>query len=197
MKLTHYSQTPFHFDPKRQYPGDPADFVGNFKPHGLWLSDETDFGWKKWCEEGEYSLDGLNNVAEFECDLAKWCVLKNDREIFQFTQQYEKQLFQSIKTIEWDQVKKEFSGILITPYSWKARMDQRSFWYYGWDCASGIAWDLSTVKLVHQVGPIDPTVPTTLAEVFGRGKKVLEKKRAELREKTERSRRIREDLKLE
>lgn len=43
------------------------------------------------------------------------------------------------RSIDWLRVKTQYGGIEIAPYQWKRRLS--SFWYYGWDCASGAIWD--------------------------------------------------------
>lgn len=47
--------------------------------------------------------------------------------------------------IDWSAVAAQYGGILIAPYQWKRRLELT--WYYGWDCASGCAWDLSLIEL--------------------------------------------------
>jgi hypothetical protein len=48
--------------------------------------------------------------------------------------------------LNWFQVKKEYQGIIISPYQWDCRMAMESCWYYGWDCSSGCIWDLKCIK---------------------------------------------------
>ena len=140
LRLVHFSAKPFAFDPKRQYRGSNHPF----KPHGLWLSDETEKGWRAWCEAEQFELGRLTYSTEFECDLSRWLVLRNYSQIEEFTEEYT--VDNTLKDIDWYLVKENFSGILITPYVWSARM--KFLWYYGWDCASGCVWDLKTIKPV-------------------------------------------------
>ena len=45
------------------------------------------------------------------------------------------------KMIDWPRVASDYAGIEICPYLSSKRMDEDSFWYYGWDVASGCVWD--------------------------------------------------------
>lgn len=147
MILTHFSKDPFHFEPGRQYEQLDNDNFGQSiigKPNGLWLSDESSYGWKEWCRSAGYGDTSL--ATNFVCDLTDWCLLLTSNEILAFTEKYSTPEFRVFRCIDWVRVKKEFSGILITPYDWKLRLDPRTHWYYGWDCASACVWDLMTVK---------------------------------------------------
>lgn len=145
MILSHFTERPFELYPQKRYPK-----LINGKPHGLWLSDEYDYGWKQWCQDNEFRLETLACQQDFECNLENWLVLKTCKEILQFTEQYryrdEINLFRSEFFINWPEIQKQYGGILITPYQWAIRMDL--MWYYGWDCASACVWDLTTIKPV-------------------------------------------------
>lgn len=54
MILTHFTPQPFKLNIAMDY-----GRVHWGKPTGLWLSDESDHGWKKWCEGNDWSLDDL------------------------------------------------------------------------------------------------------------------------------------------
>lgn len=72
------------------------------------------------CDEYERKLDALvSSVFEF-----------NDR----------------IEAIDWPRLSLKYKGIEITPM-----ISDRRFttWYYGWDCESGIVWDISAVKAIR------------------------------------------------
>jgi hypothetical protein len=151
-RLVHFSEEPLEFDASRSYPqpdGDPFR-----KPTGLWLSDESGYGWREWCEGEEFHLEGLAHATPFECDTSTWCVLKSSDEILEFSRKFRVHIVDfAFPTIDWRDVKKEFGGILVTPYDWKLRLDSRCHWYYGWDCASACVWDLSTVRVTNFVIP--------------------------------------------
>ena len=149
MILTHFGPDKFNFFSSKEY----RENKYNIKPNGLWLSDEnTDWGWKAWCESEEFNLDGLIGITNFECDTSNWCVLSNVQKILKFTKEYECQLYPGAiyhNSIDWNRIKKKYKGIVITPYQWKARLEPRTFWYYGWDCASACVWDLSTIMEIN------------------------------------------------
>lgn len=151
MKLTHFSQDPFAFDPLRKYSDDAA--IG--KPNGLWLSDEreTQDGWSEWCKQNEFGVERLNHRTEFLCDISNWVVISNYVGIEGFNRTYgceaEWSRVLGATEINWKKVRKEFSGILISPYLHSCRLNPAYFWYYGWDCASACVWDLSTIKWVR------------------------------------------------
>lgn len=176
MILTHFTPQPFKLNIAMDY-----GRVHWGKPTGLWLSDESDHGWKKWCEGNDWSLDDLKYATQFECDLGDWIVLRTDPEIRAFTKKYllewpgpgsvpvairsaHKSVPVAMRSayIDWPQVKRDYSGILITPYSWKLRLDFKTHWYYGWDCASGCVWDLTTIKQVGALDDFRPHVPMQL-----------------------------------
>ncbi len=141
MILSHYSAKPLRYASHWIY-----RFMNGhqFKPQGLWLSDDTAHGWKKWCEAEQWGLQGLKYKTEFSCTLTRWATLYTEEQLLTFTKQYPHDLH----GIDWVKVREKFSGIIITPYQWNLRLDRRTRWYYSWDCASACVWDLSTVEVI-------------------------------------------------
>jgi|HubBroStandDraft_6_1064221.scaffolds.fasta_scaffold00056_125 hypothetical protein len=132
-----------------------TDRIG--KPNGLWLSVDT--AWKEWCLSENFNLAGLQYATRVELsDSAKILRIASDEELDQFTEQYGADYpFQrglisgSMKShhekryyINWIQVAKKHDGIIVSPYLWNRRL--HTFWYYGWDCASGVIWNAKAVK---------------------------------------------------
>lgn len=148
MILTHFSGAPLEFDASRTYDYTIPYFI---KPTGFWLSDEREgsvHSWSKWCIGEEFYVEDLQYWTEFEADTTKWCVLSTPEEIYKFHHDYG--IYNGpVPHIYWSRVKKEFSGILISPYQWKLRCDAKVLWYNGWDCASACVWDLSTIREVR------------------------------------------------
>jgi len=147
--LSHFSESSFTLDPSRTY--QEKELYNPTKPVGFWLSDESDFGWSKWCTNENFSLHRLTCRQDFECDLSKWLVLSNTKAILDFTEQYKMEELPSkysfrFSHINWNKVKAEYGGILITPCDYSAQMDIRAFWYSNWDCASACVWDLTTLR---------------------------------------------------
>jgi hypothetical protein len=139
--LSHFSSQIPKIDFGKKYPlPDELDF----KPKGLWLSDESAYGWKKWCKKEDFHLENLKYETQFKItDFEKVLWLKNDEEIENFHKKYSCLIFNTLQAINWEKVQSEYSGLLISPYSWKFRLEFS--WYYGWDCASACIWDLSAL----------------------------------------------------
>lgn len=144
MKLSHFTEKPFTFNPKQKY----VNELFWIKPSGLWLSDESEYGWKQWCTNEQWGLDGLKHETKFQSDTKNWLILDTNEKLIEFTKQYSTKILPII-TIEWDKVTKEYGGIIITPYQRSLRLrSEVSSWYYGWDCASACVWDLSSLKVI-------------------------------------------------
>lgn len=154
MILSHFSEKPFQFDSKRTYEQvqlgvntsiNPPN-SNSMKPRGLWLSDESDYGWKKWCESEEFRIHALEHEAAFKVDVSDVLVLNTDKKIKQFKKEYSIPIHPNISFVtvcSWYNLPHLYKGIVITPYSWRLRLEPGYLWYYGWDCASGCIWDLS------------------------------------------------------
>lgn len=46
--------------------------------------------------------------------------------------------------IDWQRIAEKYPGVEIAPYLWKKR--HTANWYYNWDCASGVVWDINVIK---------------------------------------------------
>jgi hypothetical protein len=57
MRLIHHDKQIITFDPDRLYPN--RDHDQYFKPHGLWISDEDDYGWSHWCTGEQWGTETL------------------------------------------------------------------------------------------------------------------------------------------
>jgi hypothetical protein len=132
----------------------------HFKPRGLWVSDEsTEDGWRAWCEAEEFNVDQLavrTRVHLYPDHHVR--VLTTADDIIRFTDDYgawpsymneSRWLLRQGYAIDWACVAKDYEGILITPYQWSMRLNQRCFWYYGFDCASGCIWDPAAVSMLE------------------------------------------------
>ena len=135
IRLTHWSFKPL--GPLRSVTCDYWNGVsGPFrKPNGFWLSDETDaMSWSNWCKMEEFNRGNIR--TDFEVDLTNVLHLSSYLDIIDFDHEYN-----VVDGIEWPAVGQKFSGLLITPYNWDARL--KFNWYYTWDCASGAFWNTS------------------------------------------------------
>jgi hypothetical protein len=131
-----------------------------FKPVGLWISDEDDYGWEQWCTDQGYS-PGSNFLGEFVYDVelepnANILWIKHMHELLSFTNKYrheQNQIFSNkdyTMWLDWKTIAKEYDGIVITPYQYQARMGIGTTWYYPWDCASGCIWNKRAIKSIKE-----------------------------------------------
>jgi hypothetical protein len=153
MILSHFTHNQFIFDNSKEY----KSFIG-FKPCGLWLSNENEYGWKIWCEQSGYG--SLVYETKFEINFDNILVLNTEQKIIDFYEKYKyksdnddseshelvKQIFEELSYIDWKKVTKKYDGIVISPYSYGLRT--KFLWYNAWDCASGCVWNLSCLKLI-------------------------------------------------
>jgi hypothetical protein len=156
MRLIHYTDMPIEVLEPRIYEQKKDSWKA--KPTGFWFSVEiserlpNNYNWKEWCESEKFCLESL--VFSYEITLkesANVLHLKTEQEILEFTKQFR------LKTrywdaewdtdqLEWDEVKKKYQGIIISPYQWSCRLALETSWYYTWDCSSGCIWDLNCIE---------------------------------------------------
>lgn len=109
----------------------------NEKPSGLWYS--VDGGWEEWCAS---EMPGWleRNKVRYTLTLGEERILRLTTEdaIRSFDRQFNKPVYKSLYSPDWESVSAEWDGIEIAPYCWECRLDY--MWYYGWDCASGCLW---------------------------------------------------------
>jgi hypothetical protein len=153
MKLIHWDKEPLALDHNRVYPDSERDAY--FKPKGLWVSDEHDFGWSHWCSAEQFDTMGL--IYEHEVEL--WpdhniLIIRDVEGLDKFHERFGRDLLDGLRPLlgsnprkdwlDWRAVYPLWQGIIVTPYLWERRMEY--MWYYGWDCASGAIWDLSAIR---------------------------------------------------
>jgi hypothetical protein len=149
MNLIHYTKEKFSLEPG-EYP--QSELSWNAKPNGLWVSVEGPYDWKWWCESVGFNLYDL--AVSYEITLkenAKILFLDTEAEIFGMAKKYPYEIenfnsYLDTYQLNWNEIKKEYQGIIIPQYFWACRMSLYSCWYYGWDCASGCIWDLSCIE---------------------------------------------------
>jgi len=148
MKLIHYASNAVEFDPERIYI-DKEDAI--LKPAGLWVSVQGDYDWRWWCEQTDW-VDNITHAHEVKLkDDANILHLNSPSELMNFGEKYpntdpEYARYEKLMTmfLDWTRIKQDYQGVIIAPYQWSCRFDL--MWYYGWDCASGCIWDLSSVE---------------------------------------------------
>jgi len=108
--------------------------TSNHKPDGLWLS--VDGEWEDWCKKEQFHLESLTkkHTVTFQGLAILWITTPEALE--RFTEQYGEDSW----NIRWDNVTKDYDGIVISPYQWRKRCAEGTRWYYSWDCASACLW---------------------------------------------------------
>lgn len=113
------------------------------KPRGLWVSVGSE--WEDWCASENWGLDGTElHYQVTVADTASILTLESPQAIDDFTAAYG--TADRFSNIDWAAVAGPYDGILITPYQWSKRLDHSTFWYYGWDCASGCVWNPAAIQ---------------------------------------------------
>lgn len=158
MELKHYPRgsEPFGLDRTRVYDQEQR----YDKPSGLWVSVKGDNDWPWWTQTEDFSADTTAADNEFSvhlADTANVLTLGSDMEVYDFTDTYRRDPgWDSCRThtfrIDWPRLAGEYDGIVIAPYQWECRRDDRTFWYYTWDCASGCIWNLDAIASVEPAG---------------------------------------------
>lgn len=162
MKLRHFSGTPVEKVVSKK------QAQSGIKPTGLWVSDEDDHGWFKWCKGERFRLEDL--AYEYDVtlsDKANILYISNSSQLQAFQDRYIDTRPESVNymlrhsprpgeyspfvhELRWDLVAQDYDGIIITPYLWDERLGHK-MWYYGWDCASGCIWNAKAVKKIELV----------------------------------------------
>ena len=166
--LSHYSK-----HPGKEFLDDysmlPLD--NEHKPGGLWLSDDSDFGWYASVSERKRSgssewADGdelLRYRYDFTIDpnqLDQVLTLATPHDLRRFTAHYREGRPRECVVdgtpgygthIEWHRVKSDYKGILITPFlrDLSHRNGDPDFHWYRFDCASGCLWDITCLNRVQ------------------------------------------------
>lgn len=162
--LHHYSATPIAALTVRPNVHDGVYQAG--KPSGFWVSDDSEFGWAKWCEAEQYQLGHVR--YRYEVKLAapeRLLWLRDEDSVRLFISEFgiEPPGFGRgvvgafrYREPDWQRVAQHWGGVVITPYQWSLRLADGFMWYYGWDCASGVIWDVSTIASLVPVPMIPP-----------------------------------------
>lgn len=152
MKLEHYTRKPL--DKLRNR--DVTERAGHLKPAGLWVSVVGENDWPHWCRVEEFG--NIDKCLRYEIELkedANILMLCDETDIDAFTLDFECEAYPGIpirhKAIDWTAVAKIYAGIIIAPYIYTRRLTDHTYWYYGWDCASGCIWDVSCIESVQVV----------------------------------------------
>ncbi len=126
---------------------------GNKPVYAFWFSDEDEYGWSEWNIENEHGLDEYcRRYPVVLSPAVPWLTIAGEDDLDRFSRQYGIQDTgrHRYDRIDWDQVKADCAGVVITPYVWSRRSYTSAGWYMTWDCASGFAFDPEgTITLGH------------------------------------------------
>lgn len=108
--------------------------------------EELDAFTKKWADKKHPSWKWGQQLAKEHNEHFSQMIKANPEltELLKFRQPM-------ISAIMWPKVAKEYQGIIISPYQWERRDFFGTFWYSGWDCASGCIWDKEAIKSIIRV----------------------------------------------
>jgi hypothetical protein len=104
----------------------------------------TGNSWIEWCTDEMPHWIG-KYISEVTIDISKILIIDNIEKFELFEKKYTHTNVHSglsglfYPNIDWPAVTKKYSGIEISPYRWEKRLN--SFWYYGYDIASGCIWN--------------------------------------------------------
>lgn len=150
MKLLHYSAKTL--GPLRDR---TSELEPGHKPRGLWFSIEGKDDWKSWCEREEFALDRLAVTTEIILSpKANILHLRTAGQILKFTlsnAHNQTSPYYNDFTINWPKLGAIYDGIIIAPYCWSLRLDRRTRWYNGWDCASGCIWNPKAIESTKEL----------------------------------------------
>jgi hypothetical protein len=127
------------------------------KPNGLWYEcqDGSAETWKEFCT-GAFSI-GYKYDETYNVNLNDYNILfiPDAHHFEKFYDMYSTNHPAGVdydRMIDWPRVAQDYAGIEICPYLWSKRNDENSFWYYGWDVASGCVWNSSGIKKLDRAG---------------------------------------------
>ena len=125
----------------------------HFKPQGLWVSDEDDYGWKQWCINEHFRYpDGFQYAYEIHlAENHNVLILKTKQDVLDFSRaHYSPELHKF--GLEWAMVRRWWDGVIVTPYQSELRWnlvyetDHSTLWYTIWDCAGGCIWNPEAIR---------------------------------------------------
>jgi len=150
VRLVHYSAKPLGL-PLR--PIDPERKVGLGKPPGFWVSvDGNGDGWKEWCESEDWGMGTLKFAHEIElAPAANVLKIEGAAALDEFHWEFVRPNAHryDYDAIDWPRVMSLHQGIIIAPYIHERRLSDVVNWYYTWDCASGVIWDLKAIDRIE------------------------------------------------
>lgn len=143
MILNHFSSEPFDLDYSRQYK------ESSFKPNGLWLCEGDE--WWAVAISGLRSAEEMKYKTSFKVDISDVVILTNKQEIIEFHKKYKvnNSPIPFPDLLNWEAVKKDYNGILITPYN-KIPILTEGYcsWHAAWDLSGGCIWNMHCLEKI-------------------------------------------------
>lgn len=139
------------------------------KPKGLWYGHND--SWIEWCSYEmphwlhpyiyEIIIDDdqvykITNVKEFEAFEEEFAGIPIEvGALFELELASLNLDILSNYYIDYAKLSEKYGGIEIIPYLYEKRYHRNSFWYYGWDVASGCVFKKSAIKEVRFLAKFD------------------------------------------
>ena len=130
------------------------------KPSGLWYEcqDGSSETWKEFCTTGFSGGYKYDRTYSIELKHSEILFIPDAHHFEKFYKMYSVNHPADLdgskgydKMIDWPKVASHYAGIEICPYRNDKRMDDDSFWYYGWDIASGCIWGSEGIKEMTRI----------------------------------------------
>ena len=161
--LTHYGRKP-----SETFVSDyPVARDNGHNPGGLWVSDDSDYGWTAFVQDRLFQVsaywvkarDRWHYKYDFIIDPAqagRILVPATPKELAEFTSTYSEASPRECVAdgragygihIDWQRMKADYKGILISPYQQELSYlnGDPAFHWYRFDCACGCFWDISSL----------------------------------------------------
>jgi hypothetical protein len=140
-----YHRGPLVIDRERKYDPD----LRSDKPDGMWFSVQAD--WWRFCINDSWT-SGVADRIVHRLDIRPiedLLLLQTPDDLLAFTEKWKtppNEFRRRGYAIDWRAVAEQWPGIIIQPYVWEMRLDDRCGWYYSWDAASGCIWNMDYVR---------------------------------------------------
>ena len=125
------------------------------KPVGFWFSVPGEDDWPSWCRKEDFRIDALRWRHTYQLDVEDVLVLDSYQKMLEFNATWGTEYrIDKLPTyrqagIKWKSLAESgLKGVVIPHYFWSCRLDPHFWWYYGWDCSSGVFWDMSCLTWI-------------------------------------------------
>lgn len=87
----HFTEKPFVFNKSTDYSqfNKVDEFLGRrLKPRGLWISDESEYGWSQWSIDNEFMTGNLEHKTAIKVNLDEILVISNYKSLQLFAEDF-------------------------------------------------------------------------------------------------------------